>query len=255
MSFRLFQTRHWGGYHFPRHWNLFDQQNLRLLASRAGFTVDHMDTIVSPVNWTYSIHNFLVDWHAPHWLVRRFTLASPVSLGVFTIVDRIFQLMGRGGLVRAVIRKPLQPSAPGGAMADASRKPIAMLGAGLAGVTAAAALRERGIPFRLYEAGKRIAGLAASYKDAQGFTNDFGAHFITNRLAAAIGVAAHCRDVEHYGEAVMLGGKAYHYPFGLLRNPRFGLSGLAARLRGGPARPSRWPSISAATYGRGWQIG
>jgi SAM-dependent methyltransferase len=115
LSFRLFQTRHWGGYHFPRHWNLFDQQNLRLLASRAGFTVDHMDTIVSPVNWTYSIHNFLVDRHAPDWLVRRFTLASPGSLGVFTIVDRIFQLMGRGGLVRAVIRKPLQASAPGGA--------------------------------------------------------------------------------------------------------------------------------------------
>lgn len=134
-------------------------------------------------------------------------------------------------------------------MADASRKPIAILGAGLAGVTAAAALRERGIPFRLYEAGKRIAGLAASYKDDQGFSNDFGAHFITNRLAAAIGVAAHCRDVEHYGEAVMLGGKSYHYPFGLLRNPRFGLSGLAARLRGGPA-PQTVAEYFRRTYGR-----
>jgi SAM-dependent methyltransferase len=106
-SFRLFQTRHWGGYHFPRHWNLFDQRNLGMLATRAGFAVDHMSTIVSPVNWTYSIHNFLVDWHAPGWLVRRFTLASPASLGVFTVLDRMLQLAGRGGLVRAVIRKPL----------------------------------------------------------------------------------------------------------------------------------------------------
>lgn len=113
------------------------------------------------------------------------------------------------------------------------RKPVAILGAGLAGVTAAAALRQRGIPFRLYEAGKRIAGLAASYTDDQGFSNDFGAHFITNRLAAAIGVGASCQDVRHYGEAVLLRGKTFAYPFGLLSNPRFGLSGLAARFRRG----------------------
>ncbi len=128
-------------------------------------------------------------------------------------------------------------------------KPIAILGAGLAGVTAAASLRERGIPFRLYEAGKRIAGLAASYKDDQGFSNDFGAHFITNRLAAAIGVAAQCRDVEHYGEAVLLGGRSYHYPLGLLLNPRFGLSGVAARLRGSPA-PRSVAEYFRQTYGR-----
>jgi protoporphyrinogen/coproporphyrinogen III oxidase len=134
-------------------------------------------------------------------------------------------------------------------MSDRHRKPIAILGAGLAGVTAAAALRERGVPFRLYEAGKRIAGLAASYKDDQGFSNDFGAHFITNRLAAAIGIAAQCRDVEYYGETVLLRGKSYQYPFGLLRNPKFGLSGLAARVRGGRA-PRSVAEYFHRTYGR-----
>jgi protoporphyrinogen oxidase len=39
------------------------------------------------------------------------------------------------------------------------------------------------VPFVLYEAGKKIAGLATSFKDAEGFSYDFGAHFITNRLA------------------------------------------------------------------------
>jgi SAM-dependent methyltransferase len=106
-SFPLFAGRHWGGYHFPRHWNLFDARNLRLLAGRTGFEVERITTIVTPVNWTYSLHNTLVDWGAPRWLVNRFTLASPVSLGVFTVVDGLLQLAGRGGLLRAVLRKPL----------------------------------------------------------------------------------------------------------------------------------------------------
>ena len=126
-----------------------------------------------------------------------------------------------------------------------SGRPVAILGAGLAGVTAAAALRQRGVPVRLYEAGPRIAGLAASFKDADGFSSDFGAHFITNRLAAAVGVGSQCRDVVYYGESVLLRGSVYSYPFGLVRNPRFVLSGIAART----ARHSG-PPASVADYFR-----
>ena len=107
LSFRLFGKRHWGGYHFPRHWNLFDQRNLRLLATRTGFEVERIRTIITPVNWTYSVHNTLVDWGAPRWLVNRFTLASPVSLGIFTLLDGVLQAAGRGGLLQAILRKPL----------------------------------------------------------------------------------------------------------------------------------------------------
>ena len=106
LSFRLFASRHWGGYHFPRHWNLFDPRTLGRLARGAGFTVERLTTIVSPVNWTYSVHNTLVDWRAPAWMVNRFTLSSPVSLALFTALDWLQQLIGHGGLVRAVLRKP-----------------------------------------------------------------------------------------------------------------------------------------------------
>jgi protoporphyrinogen oxidase len=117
----------------------------------------------------------------------------------------------------------------------------------LAGVTAAFALRQRRIPVRLYEPGRQIAGLAASFRDKDGFTNDFGTHFVTNRLAAAIGVGDQCRDVRHYGEAVLLADKVYGYPFGLLGNPRFFLSGIAARAAG---QKSNGTSRSAAEWFR-----
>jgi protoporphyrinogen/coproporphyrinogen III oxidase len=108
---------------------------------------------------------------------------------------------------------------------------VAVVGAGLAGLLAARELRRRGVSVTVYEAGRQIAGLARSFTDQEGFTYDFGAHFITNRLAAALGVGAQCRDVRYYGESVVLGRRVYSYPFGLIRSPRFLLSAAAARLR------------------------
>ena len=109
----------------------------------------------------------------------------------------------------------------------------------MAGLTAAAALRRRGVPVRLFEAGPAIGGLASSVVDDEGYTYDFGAHFITNRLAAEIGVGAQCRDVVEYGEAVYLRGRSYSYPFGLVASPRYAASAIRERLRrngtGGPA--------------------
>lgn len=112
------------------------------------------------------------------------------------------------------------------------KNPIAIIGAGIAGLTAANFLRQKDVPFVLYEAGKKIAGLATSFKDEQGFSYDFGAHFVTNRLAEAIGVRADCLTVKHYGERVWLDGKSYSYPFGLIKIPRMTLSGIKTRLAG-----------------------
>lgn len=115
-------------------------------------------------------------------------------------------------------------------MSQANSKPVAIIGAGLAGLTAAGFLRRHGVPVVLYEASKQIAGLAKSFHDTDGFSYDFGAHFITNRLAAAAGFGAHCHTVTRYSESVLLRGRTYGYPFGLLRVPRFVWSALTDRL-------------------------
>ncbi|HEY9363925.1 MAG TPA: FAD-dependent oxidoreductase, partial [Chitinophagaceae bacterium] len=110
-------------------------------------------------------------------------------------------------------------------------KSIVIIGAGIAGLTAANFLKQKNVPFILYEAGSKIAGLAASFKDADGFSHDFGAHFITNRLADAIGVGSQCRLVKHYGEAVWLRGKSYNYPFGLAQIPRMSLGFIKTKIK------------------------
>ncbi len=103
---KLFQDRHWGGYHFPRHWNLFNKSSLGRLASQAGLTVDRISTIVSPVNWVYSVRNALVDHRQPSWLYERFSLSSVGSLAFFTALNSCEQAFGRGALLCATLTRP-----------------------------------------------------------------------------------------------------------------------------------------------------
>jgi len=106
VDFKFFKNRHWGGYHFPRHWNLFNYQSISKLAEKTGFEIERLATIVSPVNWVYSIHNTLVDWKKPNWLINLFTLKSTVSLMVFTALDFVLQKFGKGAVLQVTLRKP-----------------------------------------------------------------------------------------------------------------------------------------------------
>ncbi|MBL8202713.1 MAG: FAD-dependent oxidoreductase [Blastocatellia bacterium] len=135
-------------------------------------------------------------------------------------------------------------------MKVSSQKPVVILGAGLAGLTAAHFLQQNNVPVLLFEAGNKIAGLCQSFHDEDGFTYDFGAHFITNRLAKAVGILDKCRTVRHYAETVWLGGTSYSYPFGLLRIPRIAAGGIVSQLnysQGTPATAAEW---FRASYGR-----
>jgi phytoene dehydrogenase-like protein len=133
-----------------------------------------------------------------------------------------------------------------------AQAPVVVLGAGLAGLTAATYLRRHGIPVIVFEAGPHVAGLARSFQGEDGFTYDFGAHFITNRLAAAVGCSATCRDMARYGETVWLRGRPYRYPFGLMRSPRLLASAAVSRTKrlfdhDPPRSAAQW---YAAKYGR-----
>ncbi|CAN5497700.1 class I SAM-dependent methyltransferase [soil metagenome] len=105
-DFKIFKKSHWGGYHFPRHWNLFNRKNLAKLSEKAGFETRNITTQVTPVNWVYSFHNRFVDTGKPKWLIEQFTLKSTVSLSAFTVLDVVLQKFGKGGLLNATFIKP-----------------------------------------------------------------------------------------------------------------------------------------------------
>jgi hypothetical protein len=111
LAFRLFKGRYWGGYHFPRHWHLFNRYTLRLLAEQTGFEVETLTTQASPINWTQTIHNALIDWHAPQWLINRFSLKATVALAFFMGFDTLHQLSGKGAELNAILRPRMRKAA------------------------------------------------------------------------------------------------------------------------------------------------
>src|SRR4051812_4416999 len=117
-----------------------------------------------------------------------------------------------------------------------ARDPYVVLGAGFAGLVAAVELTRLGHDVVVLEAGERVGGLATSHR-VDGVSFDTGAHFVTNRLATALGVMDHCDDAARYGEAVWRDGRSAEYPLGLMRDPRFLSSAVASRLqRNAPVR-------------------
>lgn len=128
---------------------------------------------------------------------------------------------------------------------SAARPPVVVLGGGIAGLIAAHELARHGVAADVYEAGPRLAGMAASHTDADGFSYDVGAHFVTNRFVGALGMPGPFHTLPRYAEVVHLGpGRDPLYPLGLLGVPRYLASAAAERIR----RPRRDLSVAADRF-------
>ena len=51
------------------------------------------------------MRNTLVDWNEPKWMVNRFSLKAAPALAFFTAFDAAFTLIGRGALLRVILRR------------------------------------------------------------------------------------------------------------------------------------------------------
>jgi hypothetical protein len=56
---RLFRTRFWGGYHFPRHWHVFTPGSLTSLLQRQGLVVESVRYQTGHSFWLFSLHHWL----------------------------------------------------------------------------------------------------------------------------------------------------------------------------------------------------
>jgi SAM-dependent methyltransferase len=101
----LFGSRHWGGYHIPRHMTLFNRANLQLLVERAGLVVAETARLASPAFWVQSFHHRLTE----SWLPAIAPLCSLRNLPLTAAFAAIDILRGRVAPTsnqRLVARKP-----------------------------------------------------------------------------------------------------------------------------------------------------
>jgi SAM-dependent methyltransferase len=94
---RLFCARWWGGYHFPRHWVLFDSQSIRVALEKAGLDVIGIRYQTGHSFWLYSFHHLLRynrTWPMPRLAALFDPLRSKSMLILFTGFDTLRRMLG-----------------------------------------------------------------------------------------------------------------------------------------------------------------
>ena len=63
---KLFRRSYWGGYHFPRHWNLFNVETLTRVIEANGLNVEAHSFLPGHSFWIFSLHHLMADgWQRP----------------------------------------------------------------------------------------------------------------------------------------------------------------------------------------------
>ena len=90
---KLFKLRYWGGYHFPRHFFLFNPSNLTELLHQNGFKTLDVEFLASPAFWIQSLHHIAFD-NGSTFFAKFFTIKNISLLALFTIIDLTLIKMG-----------------------------------------------------------------------------------------------------------------------------------------------------------------
>jgi 2-polyprenyl-3-methyl-5-hydroxy-6-metoxy-1,4-benzoquinol methylase len=102
---RFFSRRTWGGYHFPRHWTMWDPATMRQMLDRAGFEVISVSTLPAAVIWVWSINHVLQDRIGNGRVARFFGMNSPISMGIFWLLEWLPSLLGKSSNMRILARR------------------------------------------------------------------------------------------------------------------------------------------------------
>ncbi len=106
---RLFKDRAWGGYHFPRHLNLFTAESLGRFVEAFGFQAIRTANLAAPLIWVASLHNYLMTKrYAAH---RLFTDSNLIVLSIATLLDMAAARLGAATSNQQLIAKKVKDPA------------------------------------------------------------------------------------------------------------------------------------------------
>lgn len=108
---RLFRKKYWGGYHFPRHWHLFQEETLVQLLRSQGIEPLHVAYQTGHSFWMYSIHHILRYKLKMRRLSRLFDPMNGLFfLILFTLIDKIRAALGMKTSSMLIIGRKSRPA-------------------------------------------------------------------------------------------------------------------------------------------------
>jgi len=113
---KWFKNRHWGAYHFPRHWVFYDRESIKHLARATGFELVRVDFQPNAIFWVWTFHSILsanprlrkyADALFPPIEWTKTTFPNFVRNGFFAGVDTLIRAVtGQTSNMGAAFRKP-----------------------------------------------------------------------------------------------------------------------------------------------------
>jgi hypothetical protein len=101
----LFRDGLWGGYHIPRHWNLFTPDNLGRMLEGAGFERVLSQPLISTSFWINSFYNRALVGGAGPRVLDFLHYQNPLLLAPLIALDKLrMALGGRTSNQRLVVR-------------------------------------------------------------------------------------------------------------------------------------------------------
>jgi len=96
LDFRLFKKRYWGGYHYPRHFNIFSHASLKAMVQQNGLEVIKQSFLPSPGFWILSLRNMAglnSRQSSGSWL-EFLDFGNIAVVGLFALLDKIMIAAG-----------------------------------------------------------------------------------------------------------------------------------------------------------------
>jgi len=119
---RLFKNRHWGGYHFPRHWIFYSPETLQQMVTECGFSIVDIQFHPAPAFWNWTFHSLLgapdrhkngffsrlSDWLFPPTEFQRNSVKNLIFVSLFTFLDIVLKAVtGTTSNMSLTVRKPI----------------------------------------------------------------------------------------------------------------------------------------------------
>ena len=114
LDFKMFKKRHWGGYHTPRHWYLYNINSFRILAKRLNFQIVDWKPYTLSSFWVVTCNSIVTDMMGkkiantifPPVKIMYGGFYAFVLLSFFGVLERVLLLLtGKGNAMTVNIEK------------------------------------------------------------------------------------------------------------------------------------------------------
>lgn len=103
---QIFRKYHWGGYHIPRHLQIFTSETISNTLKKYGFEVKTVSYLPSPNFWTSSFRNLFFIKGFPGFITKRMNYKNVFCMALFTSLDLLTRNFYPTSNMRVIAGKP-----------------------------------------------------------------------------------------------------------------------------------------------------